>query len=441
MGAKTPAAAAPAAAAGTTATMATAATTATTKAATQEGMDSFSRSFGKPQALVLDTKFDGAVRVDVWSGYAVCVKNRRGQRRVVQGPQTVLLAFDETLEALTLSTGTPKKSTALLPTVFLKVAGNQVSDVVEVVSADLVISRVRVTYRVGFEGDSQLWFVVDNYVKLLCEHAASIIKGRARKTPIRSLRSEIVDVVRDAILGDKSGNKAGDGRKGLAFEENGMRVFDVEVHACDIVDDEVRGLLDDAQHEAVRSAVEVAGKESSLLDKKRVEEITRLLLSEDQQTKLLARTLESELEERTQDVERRRLDHRRALLEQKAAADLLATRADAELRDVRLATKVKETNEDLSELERRQGLEAVFLIAQTDARVRQAQALSPDLTAALTRLGDSQLLASLSENFGELAAVEGRGLLETARKFLDFAPVTSFPALRGSEARREDVKT
>jgi hypothetical protein len=49
-------------------------------------------------------------------------------------------------------------------------------------------------------------------------------------------------------------------------------------------------------------------------------------------------------------------------------------------------------------------------------------------------LGDAQLLSSLSANFGELAAVEGRGLLETAKKFLDFAPSPVFPQLRRSDA-------
>ena len=68
--------------------------------------------------------------------------------------------------------------------------------------------------------------------------------------------------------------------------------------------------------------------------------------------------------------------------------------------------------------------------AQTEARVRQAEALSPELTAALTRLGDSQLISSLADNFGELAAVEGRGLLETARKFLDFVPTSALPVIR-----------
>lgn len=393
-----------------------------------EGMDAFSRQFTKPTALLLDNKYDGAVNVDVWSGYAVCVKNRRGQRRVVVGPQTVMLGWDETLEALTLSTGTPKSSSRLLSTVFLRVAGNQVSDRIQVTSSDLVQACVHVTYRVSFDGEPERWFVLDNYVKLLVEHAASILKAQARKVPIRALRASIAEIARDAILGAR----AAEGRKGLPFTENGMQVFDVEVHGLDIADEDVRDLLEGAQRAAVSSAVEVARREADLADRQRIEEIARTILAGEQETKLLQQRLLVEMEERTQEAERRRLEHRALLLLEKQKAELTQATAEVELRAVRLAAREKESVVDLAELERRQQLEATFLQAQTDARVRQAQALSPDLTAALTRLGDSQLLSSLADNFGELAAVEGKGLLETARKFLDFVPQSSMPTLRAA---------
>jgi major vault protein len=403
----------------------------TTKVHSHDGVDTFSRSFSKPTALLLDTKYDGAVSVDVWSGYAVCVKDRRGQRRVVPGPHTVLLAFDETLEALTLSTGQPKTTQRLLPTVYLKLQGNQVSDIIEVVSADLVEARVHVTFRVSFEGDADRWFVVDNYVKLLCDHAGSIVKGRARKTPIRQLRAEIVELVRDAVLGERSADGV---RKGLRFAENGLCVFDVEVHDCEIVDEDVRALLDASQLETVRAAVTVAGTTASLHDKQRLEEVARQLLHEDQQTKMLARRLETEVEEVTWELERRRLQHKRAMQAMHAEQEVLAVQADSEVRTLRLATKAKEAAAEIDELEQRQRLEVAFLLVHTDARVRQAQAVSPELSASLQRLGDAQLLSSLSANFGELAAVEGRGLLETAKKFLDFAPSPVFPQLRRSDA-------
>jgi major vault protein len=396
-------------------------------AATHEGIDAFSRNFTKPTSLLLDNKYDGAVTVDVWSGYAVCVKNRQGQRRVVQGPQTVMLAYDETLEALTLSTGTPKTSSRLLPTVFLRVAGNQVSDRVQVTSSDLVQASVHLTYRVSFGGDPNQWFVVDNYVKLLVEHAASILKAAARKIPIRQLRTAIAEIARDAVLGSKSA----DGRKGLVFADNGMQVFDVEVHNLEVEDDGVRALLDDAQRSAVSSAVEVAKRESELSDRQRIEDIARTILISEQQTKLLQHRLAVEIEEMTQESERRRLDHRAQLLIEKQKAELAQATSEVELRAVRLTARERESVADLVELERRQGLETTFLVAQTDARVRQAQALSPELSASLTRLGDAQLLSSLAENFGELAAVEARGLLETARKYLDFVPQSSLPVLKG----------
>jgi len=391
-----------------------------------EGMDTFSRNYTKPMSLLLNDKYDGAITIDVWSGYAVCVKNRQGQRRVVTGPQTVMLAYDETLEALTLSTGTPKTSARLLPTVFLRVAGNQVSDRIEVTSEDLVKSVVHLTYRVSFDGESDQWFVVDNYVKLLVEHAASKLKAQARKMSIRQLRTGIAEIARDTLLGVKTET----GRRGLRFAENGMHVFDVEVHSLEISDDDVRDLLDGAQRASVASAVDVARRESDLADRKRMEEIARAIMEGEQETKIMQHRLALELEEQTQLVERRRMEHRAQLLIEKQKAEMTAATADGELRALRLQVREKESKQDVVELEQRQGIELAFLQAQTDARVRQAEALSPELSAALTRLGDSQLLSSLADNFGELAAVEGRGLLETARKFLDFVPNTALPVMR-----------
>jgi hypothetical protein len=148
----------------------------------------------------------------------------------------------------------------------------------------------------------------------------------------------------------------------------------------------------------------------------------------------LALQLETELEEGTWELERRRVQHKRAVQAMQAEQELSAVQADGALRALRLATKAKEAAVEIDELEQRQRLEVAFLLAHTDARVRQAQAVSPELSASLQRLGDAQLLSSLSENFGELAAVEGRGLLETAKKFLDFAPSPAFPLLKRADA-------
>lgn len=390
-------------------------------AATVDGIEAFSRTFSKPTALMLDTKYDGAVTVDVWSGYAVCVKNRRGERRVVVGPQTVMLAWDETLEALTLSTGTPKSSAQVLSTAFLRVSGNKVGDVVDVVSADLVEARVRLSWRVQFAGDADSWFVVDNYVKLASDRAGALLKAVARSTSIRDLRETIAPLTRSAVLGDTGV---------LEFSDNGMRIVDIEVHGIDVVDDNVRALLDEHQTAAVSAATALARREVEVAGRRRQEALDRLVLADEHETKRTALRLRAELDELEQALEHQRLQHRQAVQLQTAKAALQRANDDADVAAIVLSMQQRQAMATLQEHEQRQALELQALSATTEARVRSAQAVSPELAASLTRLGDTQVLSALAENFGELAAVEGRGLLETARRFLDIVPSTSLPVLR-----------
>ena len=402
----------------------------------RDGVDSFARSFTAPRQIVLDGKFEGAASVDVWSGYAVQLVDKSGGRRIVRGPTSVLLEYDESLEALTLSTGTPKSTQRLLPTAYLKIAGNQVSDRIDVMSSDLVRAAVSVKYRVSFEGEPghEKWFHVDNYVKLLCDHAGSLVRATARRTPIRKLRTEVAELVRDTLLGKK-----GEGpRSGLTFAENGMRVVDVEVLDLDVVDDAVNLLLEDAQLAAIRGAISVAERESALADRRRIEDIEQELARAEHETRALKAELDAEREARAAALEEQRLVQRAQLLQHKRDAELRDAEQESLVKIKKLEVREREVSADLGERERRQLIDLALMREQVEAAVRQGAAFSPELIAAVTRLGDSQLLSALSANFGELAAVEGRGLLETARKFLDFVPSTSLQMLKVSKkAERE----
>jgi major vault protein len=357
-----------------------------------------------------------APRVEVASGYAVEVVDKGGARRVELGPTSILLRFDETLQALRLSTGRPKSDAELLETGALQVTGNKVSDVVEGMTQDLVRARVTLTYRVSFEGrDPSRWFAVENYIKLLCDHASSVIKARIRQLPIRTLQSELAPVIRDAVLGEKPEEGP---RPGRLFEENGMRVYDVEVLELEIEDEDVRELLTLAQTEAIQRAIELASQESEVARQHQLEEIQRGVQREKHQTELLRMELEAErarlgLEREAFEAERRR-----------AAMTL-----EGELHEGKLRQRAKEASFTLETRRAEQSLALEDLRARVDGATRAAEAWSPNLVQALHRLGDQQLLTALSENFGELAAVEGRGLLETARKVLDFLPSSAAPTL------------
>lgn len=58
--------------------------------------------------------------------------SKDGTREVIVGPQTILLDYDQTLEALELSTGKPKTTDRLEKVVFLRCENNRVSDVINV---------------------------------------------------------------------------------------------------------------------------------------------------------------------------------------------------------------------------------------------------------------------------------------------------------------------
>jgi hypothetical protein len=83
---------------------------------------------------------------------------------------------------------------------------------------------------VNFEGDQSKWFTIENYVKHMCDHIRSVLKGKVRKLTIEEFYRNSTDIIRDYVLGP---NANPDGsptkRSGMAFPENGMRVTDVEV--------------------------------------------------------------------------------------------------------------------------------------------------------------------------------------------------------------------
>ena len=97
--------------------------------------------------------------------------------------------------------------------------------------------------RVSFDGEPTRWFEVENYVKFLCDHVRSVLKGSAKKHTIEAFYARSVEIIRDAILG------TAEPRAGMVFDENGMRVTDVEVLD---VDDRRRRHRDAARRRAAR---------------------------------------------------------------------------------------------------------------------------------------------------------------------------------------------
>jgi major vault protein len=389
-------------------------------AATPAGDAIEREKFVKPRALVLDTRFDGVPRIGTWVGYAVMVVDPRGKRRVVTGPATLLLEYDETLEVLQLSTGTPKRADRRFETVYLRILNNRVSDACTVETADHVAITLGYAMRVSFEGDPERWFEVEDYVQLLCDHVRSILRAAIKRRPVDEVYAGIVDLVRDAVLG-----VAGDAaeRPGLRFAENGMRVTDVEVLDVAIGDDDIAELLTDAQRQAVQDGIALVRARRGLELSRQREQIARATAEEEAATR-----------------------HRRAELDLDAAADRLraalaelegeVTQAVARLEVARARNAAVDVDHG-ADLARRRAADAVAvdarradnelaaaaLAAEVDAAVRRFGAAQGGFSEALLALSSHEVLAKVAEAMSVQSFVGGKTLVDVVGKVFAGTPL------------------
>ncbi len=377
-------------------------------------------SFTQPRTLVFHTKYEGVPTISVYVGYSVMVVDKSGKRRVEQGPANIQMAYDETLEVLELSTGKPKSSDRVIRTVYLRVLNNIVSDICEVETSDHV--RVTLTYsmRVNFAGDPMKWFEVENYVKLLCDHVRSKLKGAVKHHTIESFYGGAVDLMRDFILGRAEGEAA---RPGMRFSENGMHVTDVEILGVTIDDPRIAALLMQAQHEAVEGNITLLRAQRSLETLKRQEEIAR----EETQAKALTTKVRCEVEVEeaahklsvvlaTIGAEVRKYEE----AQKSAAARAQAAGIDhnAQLERERAAAAVKGAIARDA-----QSLQLEALRAEVDAVVKRFEAAQPGFSEALLALSNHDVLVKVADAMSVQSFVGGKTLTDVIDRVFAGTPL------------------
>lgn len=383
--------------------------------------DEFSRAstYTQPRMITLDNKYQGAPQITLWTGHAVLVTSKTGRRRVEVGPTTVLLDYDESLEALALSTGKPKTTDKLLETPYLRVENNQVSDLVQVETLDHVHLRIYLSYRVDFEGDPMRWFAVENYVKFLCDHVRSVLKGQVRKLPIEDFYANSTDRIRDFILGPADSGK----RAGMAFPANGMRVVDVDVLRVVLEDEGIRTLLDQAQLDVVRSNIDLSNLARELSATRQREAMNRETAEVQTATRIrhdeLARELAaSELATSLARIANtlREIDERRKLVEAEQSVEGFKF-------GVRLERVKRERDQELAFLALEQEKQIELLRAQAESAVQRFQAASGNFSEALLALGRNETLVKVAEAWSVQRLVEGESLGDTLTRLFHNTPL------------------
>lgn len=362
-------------------------------------------SYTKPRTITLDNKYDGVVSIDVWTGYAVDVVSKNGDRKVICGPQTILLDYDQTLEVLQMSTGKPKTTDRLIKTVFLRHENNKISDIIEIETKDFVKANIKVSYCVSFDRDyMNKWFSIDNYVKYLCDRERSIIKRMAKNYTIEDFYQNYSTLIRNYAIDEMDENKDAESKKkpGRFFKENGMFVYDCEVLDID-VDNDVEELLLKHQNEMIAKSLELSDAE------RRIAVISKLAEAEQKEQELRSQQVINKLElQRTETMTK--LDMQSEANRKKEAEQQAIKQAECDmsvltdaLHDAKLMREKKETDAEIAHKQALAEIEKAKQEAYADTVKKVMNSIQPGLIEALMANGNTNLMKTIADGVAPYA--------------------------------------
>lgn len=368
-----------------------------------------------------------AITIDVPPNHAAMVKNGE-DRKVLQGPLTYVLGFTEELEILNLSTGKPKSDQTKLPTAFLQVEGNKVSDKITVETKEHVKLDVMVSYRISFTDDANKWFNVNDYVGLLCDHLGSVVRATVRTTPLETFYANSADIIRASVLGEKSAEGKRPGKK---FVENWMHVYDLEVLDINLFDKNLEKLLVDYQQNVIEHELKDKEYEQKVSVERKIQQ--RNFDLETDKERLKQETLQLKINSITKEVES--FEREREFSHAKLDFDLTLDK-ERKTRTVQNQLNVEKmkSDQELAYLKAKQDIELARAEADTTAYLQKietdakaykemASSVTPELIAAITRAGDAKLVSEAVKNLGELGLFKDLSTQEIMSKIFTGLPL------------------
>ena len=389
-------------------------------------------SYTKPRTITLDTKFDGVVGIDVWTGYAVNVISKTGKREVVVGPGSRLLNYDETLEAMELSTGTPKASDRVLSTAFLRVENNRISDIISAQTKDFVEVQIKVSYCVDFLPEhKEKWFSVENYVQHLCDRQRSLIKREVKKYNIEDFYANATDIVRDICLdkhvctcenGEETCDCDRPQHKGRFFPENGMLVSDTEVLSVS-VEKSVATILEQHQGTMIAKGLELSDAEKAMKVEK------QLAAYEKEKIELAHKNELHKMElEKVRQLEKIATEAKLAAEERAAEEARVQAKSDMQ----KVLDAIHKAELDRNKLTDAAAIETEQKLAEVEKAKQEAYAatvksimesISDDLVAAMTSKSNNDMLVAVSEAMAPWAIANDESVPNTVNKILRGTPM------------------
>ncbi len=385
-----------------------------------------------------------ALSVIVPNNEAVLITSRHG-RRVVIGPRTELLEFEEQLTPIKLSKGKSKDGHTTVTTAFLRIQGGRVADNFEIESSDFVRFRVKLALAGSFTGEPERWFHVEDPVKLLADTVRARVREAARQQLATQILQDLPALVRQALFGEQ---------RELAFPDNGMLLGNVDVLAVSVADPALAELFGNVQREAV--SLQLQDQQA----RRRVES-TRHRDQIDAEEHTLQRTASQRMAETSraeaQDshaLELHKLglaadrddlkQQRKQRLEQAVAEFALASQAARGASAAALRVQSAEAEARAAELTNAAAQSHARVLAEIDQQTAAAlasadsvrlAAIQRELVGALHAAADSEVMKAAANNMNLVALLGGKSPADLFGQLLRGTPLA-----RSSDGMRERAK-
>lgn len=361
-------------------------------------------SYTKPRTITLDTKFDGVVSIDVWTGYAISVSSKSGKREVVIGPNTKILDYDQTLETVNKSA-------------FLQINNNRITDVVSVQTKDFVDMTIKLTYTVDFdEKCKDKWFSIENLNGFIINEERSLIKKEVKNYTVEEFINKSNQIIWDIAIGLSKDDK--EVLAGRSFE-NGAVVIDVEIIDVSILDSDIVNVLDERNCEAAKRAIELAEAEAKIEKTKKLAEYK----NKEEQIKYDSALYALELKKKAKFAEEKASAELEEIKRQEAAA---AKKAEADLQVI--IDKIEKAKRDRTKANNELELENESKLLELEKAKQKAYSetvakimgsISPDLVAAMTAKTNAELTGAIAGAVSPWSLANGEeSISETVNRIL-----------------------
>ncbi|AXF52304.1 MAG: putative major vault protein [Caudoviricetes sp.] len=369
-------------------------------------------SYTKPRTIVLDTKYEGVVSIEVFSGYAVKIVSKDGKKRVVEGPETVLLDYDESLESFYGSMKTIYDDVDLkVESVYLKIKNNNFTGkTIQAQTKDFVTVMLKLNYNIDFMPDfKDRWFNINNYSVYLDDKVRNILKKEIKKYTIEEFINSYSDIVSDLVIGSEENEP-------LSFE-NGMVISNVEIVEFKI-EDGVRRILEEHQLELLSKTLEL----SEATEK--IDKVTRLNNLKRMEAKLEAETTLNELALEHQ-IEVQKIKDEQERQKEEAARKEAARKAEADLQpiidEIEKAQLEREKLSDQAKIDTGNKLAEIEKARQetySDTVTRIMESITPKLVEALNAKANSSMLETVAASVSPYAIAKDESVSTFVNKLL-----------------------